>query len=112
MSSAQVGIRLREERARLDLSQESASVLAGVRREQWSRYESGAMPGGEALLRLLGHGFDVNYILGGSRTIAPGAGSDTEAHLVADFRDTDNEGRAAITRTARLEADRVRRAKP
>lgn len=110
MLTSQVGIRLREERERIGITQQSAALLCGVTREQWGRYERGSMPNSQVLVHLIGHGFDVNRILGGSRTITDNTLTEPEETLVDDFRSTDDEGRAAITRTARMEAQRVRHA--
>lgn len=105
-----LGLRLREERERLSLSQADAGLLGSVTREMWGRYERGAMPSAEVLLRVQGHGFDVNYILGGSRTLSESTLTDDEAELVNDYRATDDEGRVSISRMARME--RMRTAEP
>lgn len=106
--STQLGERLREERDRLDLSQESAALLAGVTRAMWSRYERGAaLPGSAALLRVLGQGFDVNYVLGGSRALSEGTLTSLETELLGYFRATDNEGRQSVVRMARMECGRL-----
>lgn len=94
---------MREERLRLGVSQADAALLGAVRREQWSHYENGAMPNAEVLVRLIAHGFDVAYILGGSRTLAEGTVNADEAALLEVFRNTDAEGRAAILRAAQME---------
>ena len=99
---------MREERKRIGISQADAGLLAGVSREQWSRYEGGAMPGSDALLRLQGHGFDLNYVLGGARTLGESTMSDDEERLLQAFRVTDAEGKTAVLRAAQMEAMRCR----
>lgn len=103
-----VGIRLREERQRLGIRQSDAALLAGVSREMWGKYERGSVPSSTVLLALMGHGFDVNWVLGGTRVLADESTlNEPEQRLIEDFRSTDDEGRAAIQRTARLEALRA-----
>lgn len=107
MKTSSVGDRLREERKRIGVSQADAGLLAGVSREQFSRYEGGAMPGADVLVRLLGHGFDVNFVLGGSRTLSEDTLTDLEQELLQYFRRTDNEGRQSVVRLARMECNRI-----
>lgn len=102
-----LGLRLREERERLSLSQADAALLGAVSREMWGRYERGATPSAEVFLRVQGHGFDVNYILGGSRTLSEGTLTDLEQELLQYFRRTDNEGRQSVVRLARMECNRI-----
>lgn len=107
------GIRLREERDRLQLKQQDVALLVGITHTMWSRYERGvAKPNADVLLKLAGHGFDVNYVLGGSRTVTESGLVPPEEQLVSDYRSTDDEGRAQISRTARMEAKRVTAAEP
>jgi transcriptional regulator with XRE-family HTH domain len=107
------GIRLREERDRLHITQQDAALLVGLTHTMWSRYERGvAKPNADVLLGLAGHGFDVNYVLGGSRTASENNLVEPEERLVFDYRSTDDEGRAQISRTARIEAQRVASAAP
>ncbi|EFC0795166.1 helix-turn-helix transcriptional regulator, partial [Escherichia coli] len=58
--------RLKEERKKLKLTQATAAALTGVKRETWSRYESGLMsPGMEVLAALAAAGANIQYILTG-----------------------------------------------
>ena len=107
MSTSHVGIRLCEERKRIGLSQLSAGLIAGVSREQWGRYERGSMPNAVVLVALIGQGFDVNYILGGARTLSESTLGEAEELVLHCYRCTDDEGRASIERLARMEAARV-----
>lgn len=65
-------VRLKEERKRLKLTQAAAGAVAGVTRETWSRYESGALsPGMEALEAFALAGADVQFVLTGVRGSTP-----------------------------------------
>lgn len=101
--SGLVGIRLREERERLEITQADAALLTGVSRQMWGRYERGAMPSAEVFLRLNGQGFDINYILGGSRRLTEGTLKDEERTLIDCFRTVGSDAKAAILRVARNE---------
>jgi transcriptional regulator with XRE-family HTH domain len=62
--------RLKEERKRLGLTQAQAAEQCGVKRETWSRYETGALTPGMEVLAALGRaGADMNYILTGDASI-------------------------------------------
>lgn len=99
-----VGDRLREERVRIGLSQEDAALLCGLTRAMWGRYErSISLPNAAVLVSLIGHGFDVNFILGGSRTLSASTMAEDEEALLDAYRATDDEGRAAISRAAQME---------
>lgn len=102
-----LGLRLREERERLSLSQADAALLGAVSREMWGRYERGATPSAEVFLRVQGHGFDVNYILGGSRTLSESTLTEDEEELLRSYRSTDHEGRQAVLRMVRMECSRM-----
>lgn len=103
-----VGDRLREERLRIGVSQEDAALLCGVSRAMWGRYERAvSLPGASVLLHLIGHGFDLNYILGGSRTLSDSTLNDEETALLAAFRATDDEGRASALRAVNMERMRT-----
>ena len=106
--SMEMGQRLREERDRVGVSQQGAALLAGVTRAMWGRYEADqAKPNAEVLMHLLGHAFDVNYILGGSRTLSESTLSEKEELVLHCYRCTDDEGRASIERLSGMEAARV-----
>lgn len=79
----------------------------------WSRYERGvSKPSARTLLLATGLGLDVNYVLGGSRTVSEVTVNPTETAVIEDFRATDDEGRTQIARTARMEAQRVKGPSP
>lgn len=97
-----------EERKRLDITQADAALLAGVSRTMWGQYERDqAAPNAQTLVLLLGHGFDVNYVLGGSRLLSESTLTDEETQLLGYFRATDNDGRQSVLRLARMECSRL-----
>lgn len=105
--TSHVGYRLKEERLRLDLTQAQVAERCHVTREQWNRYEKGAMPGGAVLAELLRVGVDVVYVLSG---LAQGKAMQLqgeEIDLVLHYRSADEAGRASIARIALLEAKRA-----
>jgi len=79
---AQIGERLRTLRKQRKWSQERAAEAAGIRREMWSKYESGAEPGAGVLAAIAAAGFDVVYLLTGYTAA-------TQAALAAITRATD-----------------------
>jgi transcriptional regulator with XRE-family HTH domain len=90
------------------MRQEDACLLGGVTRAMWGRYERGlAMPSSEVLLKVQGHGFDVNFVLGGVRMLTDATLSDDERQLLHNYRFTDDDGRAALLRMSGLEAQRA-----
>lgn len=67
-----VGIRLREERNKLGLSQEKLAEVGGVQKLAQTNYETGKRsPTGEYLVKIAELGADVNYILTGVRMAKP-----------------------------------------
>lgn len=75
MTNRNIGARLRETRKRMGWTQQQAAAAAGVRCEQWSRYETGAVPlGAGAMAALAKEGADLRYVLTGEgRAIAEAA---------------------------------------
>jgi transcriptional regulator with XRE-family HTH domain len=63
-----IGIRLREERNKLGLSQEKLAEVGGVQKLAQTNYETGKRsPTGDYLVKISEIGADVNYILTGVR---------------------------------------------
>jgi transcriptional regulator with XRE-family HTH domain len=63
-----IGNRLKEERARLGITQEKMALAGGVQKRAQARYESGERcPDGHYLASVAELGADVNYILTGVR---------------------------------------------
>ncbi|MDT8229585.1 helix-turn-helix transcriptional regulator [Pseudomonas aeruginosa] len=111
--------RLRQERKRLSLTQAQAAQKAGVTRETWSRYETGALlPGMEVLAALANAGADVHYILTGQRQGVPSSApaqeqevtlTPEERALLENFRHCSPDTRAAIRRRAMRSRDAQKR---
>lgn len=103
---AHSGERLREERDRLELTQQEMADAAGVRREMWSKYERGvAVPGGDVFDALARMGIDLMYVLTGMRVSEAQKPIETplsprEQTLLKNYRGADDEGRRAVETTA------------
>lgn len=64
-----IAARLREERTRLQFSQERLAAIAGITRQTQSKYEKGTrQPDALYLAAIAQHDLDVNYIINGLRT--------------------------------------------
>ena len=64
--------RLKEERARLGLTQDAFAAAGGVQRRTQVNYERGERsPDCAYLEKIAGHGADIQYIVTGVRAIAP-----------------------------------------
>lgn len=78
--------RLKLERKRLKLTQAAAAELAGIKRETWSRYESGTIsPGMEVLAALAMAGGNINFVLTGVESCGVTLSKD-EIELVSLYR--------------------------
>lgn len=97
---AHVGARLKEQREAKGMSQGAMGEIAGASRRSVVAWESGVtVPGADELSRLAGVGFDVLYIVTGQRTPrAADALAPDEAALVDNYKNSDEEGRAAARR--------------
>lgn len=63
-----IGVRLKEERVRMGISQEDFAALAGVQRRAQGSYERDQRtPDAAYLAAAAGHGVDVQYVLTGRR---------------------------------------------
>ncbi len=90
--------RLKDERKRLKLTQETAASMCGVARETWGRYESGAMtPSAEVLAEFSKHNADVAYILSGFRN-ENAAKTSQEASMIQCFRLLDAREQLGVVR--------------
>ena len=64
-------LRLKEERLRLNISQDEAAALCGVSREMWGKYERGVGdPASSKLIAFGNAGADLSFIFTGVRTIS------------------------------------------
>lgn len=78
------GERLKEERKRLDLTQQALADACGVSKRQQLYYEADQWPGGAYLAAAAALGIDVNYVLTGKR--AGQMNNPQDALLLAAFR--------------------------
>ncbi len=98
---ASIGSRLKEEREqRLHWSQEYLAGIVGSSRRAVVEWERGASTPGADAITLLGEaGMDVLYVLTGTRTpTARAALSPEEKALLDNYKNADDEGRAAARR--------------
>lgn len=95
-----LGARLKEERERVGLTQDSLGGIAGVSRRAVVEWEKGGTtPSGEALALISMKGIDVLYVLTGQRTPQAAASlSLEESALLDNYQHADEEGRAAARR--------------
>lgn len=100
-----IGDRLREERERLGLTQESLGNAAGVQKLAQHKYEKGERPpNARYLAEAAAAGVDVLYVITGSRggvVLTP-----EETALVDNFRHAPPEAQKAIKTTSDLLAQR------
>ena len=102
-----IGMRLREERENLGLSQTEAAAIAdkagvsGATRQSQALYEKGKrMPDAAYLSAIQAAGYDVLYILTGQRGIAPApALKPDEVALLDNYRHCSTEGKNAVKTT-------------
>lgn len=96
-------VRLKNERIRLGLTQAEIASKCNVSREMWGKYERGvALAGSEVLFSLVAIGVDVGYLFSGVRSA--GEITKEEASLIDDFRHMNEQGKAAVTTSARAMA--------
>jgi transcriptional regulator with XRE-family HTH domain len=67
LSSDWISARFRDERARLELSQEEVADICGVSRNAAAAWEKATSIPADALAKLFEHGFDPHYIVTGLR---------------------------------------------
>ena len=95
--------RLKEERLRLDLTQDELAGKVGVSKRSYCAYEAGeTAPSAKLLAALVGMGADVAYLLTGQRS--PGLSSLTpeESALLDNFRHPPPAARQALKTTSDL----------
>lgn len=107
----QIGVRLKEERARLSLNQAEFAALGQVSKRAQIEWEKGTAVPNAAFLALAAHaGVDVLYVVTGQRVpIASGMLTPDEAELLDCYRASDAEGKVAARKLvfalARLNAE-------
>lgn len=95
-----IGSRLRQERARLGLSQKSFGEIGGVEANAQGKYENGGRaPKADYLSRVAEHGVDVLYVLTGSPTPTLLDNlSQVEEKVLVSYRMLHKEDQDAISR--------------
>lgn len=107
------GDRLREERERLDLSQERFATLGGVLKRAQIHYEKGERnPDSGYLAAVAAAGVDVLYVLTGSRDPALPVLDTSERLLVDNYRRCKQEARVHLIQTSALLAAGIETAAP
>lgn len=93
-----LGIRLKEERKILGLSQQEFGAIGGVAANAQVHYESGArLPKSDYLIAIRHKGVDVLYVLTGERAVLPqDALSDKETLIINHYRTLDGMDQDAI----------------
>lgn len=101
-----IGERLRDERARLGLSQVVFSDACGVNRSTLATWEKGEQsPTAAVLSQMAGLGVDVLYVVTGVRApLSSGALSQEERQLVASYKQGDALARQALESVAAMAA--------
>ena len=98
-----IGVRLREERERLAMSQEKFAALGGVQKRAQINYESGErLPDAGYLAAIAADGADVMYILTGEHSSAQPARDAAEQVLLNSYRSCSAQARQHLIQTAAL----------
>lgn len=97
-----LGLRLKEERKRLGLSQQDFGSIGGVEANAQGKYESGErIPRSDYLAALGKKGVDVLYVLSGSCTpMAADSLNDAERAIITHYRALSDDDRDAILQLA------------
>lgn len=95
----EINIRLKNERKRLEFSQQKFGAVGGVARNAQSNYESGRrMPDANYLAAIATAGADVQYIITGIQSNRSGSVDFTteELALVKSYRASNNENKTLL----------------
>lgn len=102
-----VGVRLREERDRLGLSQADFGALMGVSRGTQKNYELELAVGAldlKYISALEANGVDAVYVVSARPSLGDGL-TEVEATIIAQFRSISEEDQAAVRRFLKAMAD-------
>lgn len=95
-NSSLFSVRLKSECTRLGLTQAEIASKCNVSREMWGKYERGvALAGSEVLFSLSEIGVDIGFLFSGVRSVPL-----TETTLLEDYRESNEQGKEAIEKTA------------
>ena len=106
--SEEIGARLRQQRAQAGLTQDQLAEHLGVSKRTQGNYESGASDAPASYLSLAASslGFDVLYIVSGTRTtLNADALSEIEDSIVQQYRSIPADDQRAIRRFVKAMAD-------
>lgn len=97
-----LGIRLREERKRLGLSQQQFGAIGGVEANAQGKYEHDErVPRCDYLVALEQNGVDVLYVLTGNRSpVGTDMLNDDERAIILHYRSLNEEDKDAISQLA------------
>lgn len=96
-------VRLKNERTRLGLTQTEIASKCGISREMWGKYERGvALAGSEVLFSLAAVGVDIGYLFSGEKVNKDL--TNQEQALLEDYRHMNEQGKVAVTTSARAMA--------
>ena len=100
----QIGVRLKEERSRLDFSQLAFAETCGVSRSTLNTWEKGDQSPNAAMLATMGAlGVDVLYVVTGEKVDASESTlASAERDLLQAWRTGSPDGRAALEAVAKL----------
>ncbi|MDY3123669.1 MAG: helix-turn-helix transcriptional regulator [[Actinobacillus] rossii] len=99
--SSLFSVRLKNERIRLGLTQAEIASKCGISREMWGKYERGvALAGSEVLFSLASLGVDISYLFSGVQSTPESTLTQKEQTLLEDYRESNEQGKEAIEKTA------------
>ncbi|MDD7570208.1 MAG: helix-turn-helix transcriptional regulator [[Actinobacillus] rossii] len=99
--SSLFSVRLKNERIRLGLTQAEIASKCGISREMWGKYERGvALAGSEVLFSLASLGVDIGYLFSGVQSTPESTLTQKEQTLLEDYRESNEQGKEAIEKTA------------
>ncbi len=94
---SEFGIRLKEERLRFGIDQETFGAIGGVKKNAQSNYENGIRnPDSEYLTAIAAAGVDILYVLTGTRMPVTGL-SNEETALIENYRAASPERKVTLT---------------
>ena len=106
--SEEIGARLRQQRAQAGLTQDQIAEQLGVSKRTQGNYESGSSDAPASYLSMAASvlGFDVLYIVSGTRTtLKADALSEVEDSIVQQYRSIPPDDQRAIRRFVKAMAD-------